>query len=204
MSGFLLDGGVHFVAMVRNIVPSPPNRVVAYSSLHRAHIPPHDTLIGIARASDSTLTSPHGPETQLKTLLTTADMPTEPGQSSAQGTVLISFAAPDLAPEHRTPVTLRVTCLNAVLQISGSSAGWKVEIMPGAGSDIQAYSQESKGNGVQVELQEWAEAIAAHKAGKKSEKRNDGDPKWALWDVAFIEALLTSEGNEVSIEDLIA
>ncbi|KAI9637349.1 uncharacterized protein MKK02DRAFT_36363 [Dioszegia hungarica] len=202
--GFLLDGGVHFAAMVRNVLPNPPNRVISHTSLHRAHIPPTDTIVAIARSADNLTVPAHGPETQLETLITTSQMPVPAGKSSPQGTVLMSFAAPDLAPEDRLPASLRVTCLNAVVQVKGSSAGWVVEVLPGKGSKVERFSKESKGNGVEVELREWAEAIAAVKEGKKVEARDDGEPRLALWDLAFVQALLTSEGKEVDIEALVS
>jgi hypothetical protein len=131
-------------------------------------------------------------------------MPVPPGKSSPQGTILISFAAPDLALEDRLPASLRVTCVNAIVQVRGSSAGWTVEVLPAKGSKVEKFSEESAGNGVEVELREWAEAIAAAKAGKESDKRDDGAPRLALWDLAFVEALLTSEGKEVELESLIS
>lgn len=131
-------------------------------------------------------------------------MPVAPGQSSPQGTIILSFAVPDLAPEDRIPASLRVTCLNAVVQVRGSSAGWTVDVLPAQGSKVEKFSKEGKGNGVEVELREWAEAIADVKSGKKGEgKRDDGAPKLALWDLAFVEALLTSEGKEIELNTLL-
>jgi hypothetical protein len=131
-------------------------------------------------------------------------MPVTAGNSTVQGTILISFAAPDLAPEHRQPASFIVNCLNGALAFTGSSAGWKVEIRPGKGSKVEAMTKEAEGNGVEVELKEWAEAIAAEKEGKEVDVKNDGEPRLALWDLGFIEALLNSSAKEQDLEALIA
>jgi hypothetical protein len=86
--------------------------------------------------------------------------------------------------------------------ISGVNGVWTLEVRPGAGSGVERVKKTKKSDGVEVELREWAEAIAARKAGKAIEREDSGKPSTALWDLAFIEACLTSEGKGISIDEL--
>ncbi|KDQ06959.1 hypothetical protein BOTBODRAFT_60302 [Botryobasidium botryosum FD-172 SS1] len=52
--GFLLDGGVHFTALLRTILPSPITEVSAFASLNKAILAPHDTINAILRCADGT------------------------------------------------------------------------------------------------------------------------------------------------------
>ncbi|KAI0033025.1 oxidoreductase family protein [Vararia minispora EC-137] len=50
--GFLLDGGVHFVAGLRMLLPSPITHLSSFAALNREHLVPKDTLQTIARTAD--------------------------------------------------------------------------------------------------------------------------------------------------------
>jgi hypothetical protein len=163
---------------------------------------PHDTIVGFALPPASSSTDPSGPPTQVQALRTAADYKGVVGRSAPHGTVTVSWAAPDLALEDKQPTGLFVTCLNGIVLVQGSSAGWEVEVRPAQGSGVQRVKETFKGDGVQVELREFAQAVSEVKEGKAASAENWGEPRLALWDVAFIEASLTSDGKEVDIDRL--
>lgn len=204
-TGFLLDGGVHFAALARTVLPVPPSRITANAALHRTHLLPHDTILAIALPPASATTEPSGPPTSsIKAIRTAADVPGPIGQSSPHGSVSISWAAPDLEEADRLPTSLSVTCLNGLVVITGNAGVWTLEVRPAVGSGVERVKKTKKSDGVEVELKEWAEAIQDVKAGREIQRADSGKPRTALWDLAFIEACLTSEGKEVDIDQLAA
>lgn len=50
--GFLLDGGVHFVAGLRKILPSKISQISAFTRLNREYLPPLDTIHAILQLED--------------------------------------------------------------------------------------------------------------------------------------------------------
>lgn len=54
-NSFLLDGGVHFVAGLRHMLPSPLTSVTSTRALLQPHLPPFDTLTGLLTTSSPTL-----------------------------------------------------------------------------------------------------------------------------------------------------
>lgn len=50
--GFLLDGGVHFVAGLRKILPSKIAQISAFTRLNRDYLPPVDTIHAILQLED--------------------------------------------------------------------------------------------------------------------------------------------------------
>jgi hypothetical protein len=62
---------------------------------------------------------------------------------------------------------------------------------------------ETPGKGVPVELQAFFGAVEKAKQGHEAVD-NLGDPTHALWDVAFIEAALTSDGRLVDFGKLLS
>jgi predicted dehydrogenase len=50
--GFLLDGGVHFIAGLRKILPSPIAIVSAFTRLNRDYLPPADTVHATFQLAD--------------------------------------------------------------------------------------------------------------------------------------------------------
>ncbi|THH21386.1 hypothetical protein EW146_g135 [Bondarzewia mesenterica] len=51
--GFLLDGGVHFAAALRVMLPSPLTHLSAFTSLTKSYLAPADTLHAIVRTASS-------------------------------------------------------------------------------------------------------------------------------------------------------
>jgi len=205
--GFLLDGGVHSIAMLRTVLPevARPTALISSASLHRAHLPPHDTILGVATSSPASTTSPHGSPTALKALNAESDIPGGVGKSLAGGTILLSFALPDTPPESRAPQGLTITALNAVVEITNANRLWTFAVYPAAGSKVQAQKESASADGVEVEFGAFARAVEAAKGGKEvaEEEKELGSPRGALWDVAVIQALLTSNGDKVELDKIL-
>lgn len=205
--GFLLDGGVHYAAMIRHVLPSyaRPTRIVSSAALHRAHLPPHDTILGLAfPASDSTSPA-HGSKTALSTIHKDSDIPGGIGQSTPTGQILISVGLPDTDSNTRPPLALTITTLNAVIQVvlNYKNLQWVLKINPANGSEVEAREEAGKIAGVENELTDFVLAVKATEEGKElSEKELAGYPTGTLWDVGLIQALLTSQGQPVELGDL--
>jgi len=180
-----------------------PATIISSASLHRAHLPPHDTILGIA--TTQTTTSPHGSKTALKALHDEGEIPGGVGKSSPGGTILMSFALPDTPPESRSPQGLTITALHGVVEITNIKGNWTCAVYPGAGSSVQAQKQSGQGDGVEVEFGAFARAVDAAKGGKEvsEDEKELGSPRGALWDVAVVQALLTSNGEKVELEKIL-
>ena len=198
---------MHATATLRTVLPeyARPHTIVSHSALHRAHLPPHDTVLGLSLPAQSSSVAPHGSPTALKALITESEIPGGLGKSAPAGTILLSFALPDTPPESRAPQGLVVTTLNAVVEITNQNRKWTYEIVPAAGSAVKAHKETEPADGVEKELGTFARAIEAAKSGGQVQPEDDlGNPRGTLWDVAVIQALLTSNGQPVELEKLIS
>jgi len=199
-SGFLLDGGVHSAALLRVILPDIPASVVSVASLHRRLFPPHDTIQAIVFPKDDSVVDPHGPTTRLRPQSDSAGQQTS-GRSVPAGTITMSWALPDL--ETRSPKIhqiLSVTCLNGRLTLINDNQTRYLEVFPAQGSEVEHIKESSTKKGVELEIAWFANAVQARRSGKEVEPKEDfGKPINMCWDVAFIQSLLKSNGNKVSI-----
>lgn len=164
-----------------------PTQVIALKSLHRTHLGPHDSIHAIVSAP-SKASEPHGEEFPQP-----SNPPQGLGKSIPSGTVTFSFAQPDLPAG--IPGVWRFFCLNAVVTVT---MGWSVEISTSNEEVKQLLpdgKKEFKSNGVPAEVEQWAKAIL----GTADEKINRGEPIDALWDLAFIESCLESDGKPVNL-----
>jgi hypothetical protein len=193
--------------MIRRILPdyAHPATVISTASLHRAHLPPHDTVHAITLPPQSSIVDPHGSETALKTINKTEDIPGGVGKSSPTGNIVLSNSIPDTPQESRRPLGLTITCVNAVVEVqvvSSPAKQWTLRVIPGAGTDVKAQEQSGSADGVENELKAFAASVAASKGGKAG---NDdaGYPTGPMWDVALIQALLTSNGKPVEVNSLL-
>ena len=200
-TGFLLDGGVHSAALLRVILPDTPASVVSVSSLHRRLFPPYDTVQALILPEDESITDPQGPTTKLKTQPNAVPRPS--GRSVPTGTITMTWALPDL--EDRSPRVhqiLTVTCLNGRLTLTNDNQIRYLEVLPAAGSDVEPVKEMSTKKGVEVEIAWFANAIQAVRAGKEVDPKEDfGKPINTVWDVAFIQSLLQSNGQKTSIRE---
>ncbi len=204
LSGFLLDGGVHNCAQIRTILPNPPSTILSSASLHRAHLPPHDTVIALASPSPSTHSSPHGPPTKLKGVHSESDIPSAIGDSAPHGTILLTFATPDLPADKKVQGGLVVTTTKAQVVVEQKNGKWFVTVTGAKDSGVESGSKEGASEGVPIEVGMFGRAVAAAKEGKKATEEDYGTPRGSLWDVALLQACLTSNGKEVNLEALIA
>ncbi|KAJ9112066.1 hypothetical protein QFC22_006362 [Naganishia vaughanmartiniae] len=195
--GFLLDGCVHAAAALRVVAAdAKPTQVVAFKSLNRTHVGPHDTIVAIA-SNPSLTTSPHGPDFPQPTVA-----PQGVGKSMPTGNITFSFANPR-TPEFRGP-SLTVTCLNGVVRLEGGKA-WTVkvetedeEVKKSAGAAASSEGQAFPSVGVEEEVAQFARA-----ALKQGDEVNRAEPRAALWDLALLEACLTSDGKLVDLTKLV-
>ena len=201
--GFLLDGGVHLTSLLRTVLPpsARPAALVGSAALHKAYLLPHDTITGMALPSTSSFRTPDGTQEQKATLVD-AKIPGGVGVSKPCGTILLTWAMPNIAPESRPTQGLTVTCANAVVSITNVNRLWTFKVTPSQGTDIKGVQERSQANGVEVELNAIAKAIEAAKAGQPVPD-DLGNPRGPLWDLAAIEALLTSNGRKIELAELI-
>ncbi|WVQ67595.1 uncharacterized protein L199_005798 [Kwoniella botswanensis] len=203
--GFCLDGGVHSVAMLRNILPDPPAAVIASASLHRKHTPPHDTILALVLPDSAATKEPSGSSSKLDIARQHRPNLPQPGKSSPAGTITFTWALPNIESQlPRDLQVLNITCLNGKLTLVNDSGTRTLELAPAAGTQVEAVKETSPKKGVEVELAYFARAVLATKAGRAIDPAEDyGKPIDTLWDVAVIQAMLQSNGNKVDIKQLI-
>lgn len=97
-----------------------------------------------------------------------------------------------------------INCQTGSSKVGKASAGWRVEVIPGKGTDVEAFVEQSEKTGVRDECALFAHAILAAKEGKPVAETKMGEPRNMMWDVALVEALLTSDGEKVDLQKLIA
>jgi predicted dehydrogenase len=205
--GFILDGGVHSTAMLRTLLPTPPNTIISTAALHRTHLLPHDTITALALPSDEATVDPHGPPTALNAIRTANDVPGGIGKSSPQGIIFMSWALPDIPAESREPNGITVVCLNGQVTVRAEGTTerqWVINLSAANGSGVQSGKWSGRWCGVEREVGMFARAVAAAKQGKESGEENYGTPRGSLWDLAIIEACLSSNGRPVDVAKLIA
>ncbi len=116
----------------------------------------------------------------------------------------MTFATPNLPASAKAPNDLRITCLNGTMTIlQKPNQLWNVKIVGAEGSDVKEVEKESKASGVEVEIAVFARAVAERKEGKQASEENYGEPRDAMWDLALIQAFLTSDGKEVILDNLL-
>jgi predicted dehydrogenase len=199
--GFILDGGVHWAAMLRIVLPETcrPVFVTAYKSLHRSHILPHDTVVGIVHPAHSATHEPCGSPTSVKAEITADEMPVKPGKSTPHGTFILSWAAPDTPAGSRPPNELYIVAEHGTVRIVNTGGKWNAKLYPTDSTGLQEATLDGPATGVEEELADYARAVAAVRVGKTDDKANNAEPRAALWDLAFVEAALTSDGKKMTI-----
>ena len=203
MTGFVLDGGVHNAAMLRTVLPNPPASIISSASLHRTHIPPLDTVIALALPPASAITEAHGPTTKLKPIHSLSDIPSEIGKSGPTGTILLTWATPDVPNEKKPLSGMDITTTNAQITVKRGGSGWEVSVSGAKGSDVEDQTFEGPSEGVKVEIAMFGRAVGEAKEGKSFSEEDLGTPRGALWDLAVIEACLTSNGKPVELAPLV-
>lgn len=175
--GFLLDGGVHSVAILRTILPAKMISLSAFASLVRPPLLPHDTIQAIVSLSPSTSKS---------------------NASPAHGIFELSFGAPSSARSetalngHGVIVTgtKGFLALNNVKKDDGNTY-FRVETTVNGVAEPEVF--ESRTQGVEREVENFVKLVSD---GKDT---GFGTLEGTLSDVAFIEAALTSQGKPVEL-----
>lgn len=191
VSGFILDGGVHNAALLRVVLPDLPQTIISTATLHRSHLPPHDTVMALALPPSSAARKPYG-----RDFGDTARIPVASGQSAPTGTIAMSWAAPDTAlPNGR--LKFDVTCLNGKVAIEFVDNVVSVRTYPATGSSAKEESFEGPPTGIAVEVDMFGKALRG-----TNDAVQYGSPRDALWDLAVIQALVSSHSREINLSNL--
>ncbi|KAH8102098.1 oxidoreductase family protein [Cristinia sonorae] len=181
--GFLLDGGVHTIAALRVILPSPITTLTAFSSLNMDHLPPHDTIHAVVKTEDGT----HG----IVELTWGAPVPSRSEEANngisitgSDGWIWIKMTRSKDANGTEQNV-VRITTKQVVRNEKGEDVGESETIL------------EERVRGVEEEIRSFFAAVNGNDDGF-------GAPFAALKDVAWIQAGLTSNGQPVDLVKLIS
>jgi len=198
--GFLLDGGVHSAALVRSIIPIPLDekdgaKITGWAGLVRDYLEPADTMnvtvnFGSGK-SDPNEQSHIAPDALGTFNLTFAAASSEIGKKRNGFDI---FGTEGWMEIRNTSAAdgKRITKIS-VHQTQTSKEGERSESVD---------EHEVEGNlGVIKELEYFFREIGGEAS---EEEKSFGNPKNALWDVAFIEAGLNSKGKVVNLGDLVS
>jgi len=181
--GFLLDGGVHSVALLRTILPTKMTSLSAFSSLNRPALPPADTINAIVQLA-----------------------PTSPNAQPAHGIFELSFGAP--AESRASGTAISSSAPNGTV-VTGTK-GW-LAITSAKKDGVSVYNVEIHGTaeeggaehvetfqepvqGVERELEHFFNLVSGKGDAGFGKLEN------ALGDVAFIESALNSGGKQVELK----
>ncbi|KAI0357694.1 oxidoreductase family protein [Trametes cingulata] len=170
--GFLLDGGVHTIAALRIILPSPFKTVSAFASLAKDILPPQDTINAIVKSADGS----HG------LVELTWGAPT-PSRSSQAGNNITVTGTEGWLEITRANGVMRVSVKTITRDKDGKTTGEAEQVI------------EEKEVGIEKEIEGFLRAIDGTDDGVDH-------PRGTLVDVAFIEAALNSHGSPVDIVEL--
>ncbi|KAI0634391.1 oxidoreductase family protein [Trametes polyzona] len=170
--GFLLDGGVHTIAALRVILPSPLKTVSAFASLAKDILPPHDTINAIVKNADGA----HG----LVELTWGAPTPSRASQAGNNITVTGTEGWLEIT---RAGGVMRIAVRTITRDKDGKPTGEAEEVI------------EEREVGIQREIESFLHAIDGTDDGLDA-------PRSTLVDVAFIQAALNSNGSPVDLVEL--
>ncbi|THU90451.1 oxidoreductase family protein [Dendrothele bispora CBS 962.96] len=174
--GFLLDGGVHTVAVLRTILSDLTlTHVSGFASLTKDYLAPHDAIHTIVRAGPDV----HG----LVEMTFASPVPTKPPADN----ILITGTDGWLSVNHANDAEGGIKILIKKLVKKGSEEDKVEETEESFRFPIIGVQEEFRAFFAKIDGVEGFEA---------------GDPKDALLDVAFIQAALTSEGKLVDLGQL--
>jgi len=180
--GFLLDGGVHTVAAMRTILPTPLWSLSAHASLNMPHLPPHDCITAAVQC-----------------------YPSATGSTPIHGLVELNFGAPTVTRSQSAKNGIFVQGDEGYLFINQVDGKFRISVntivrdeKTGEDKGEKEEVVEEKVCGVEEELKSFFEAVSQGKTGGEV-----GKPENALIDVAFIQAGLTSEGKTIDLSELV-
>ncbi|GAA5873440.1 hypothetical protein JCM8547_005435 [Rhodosporidiobolus lusitaniae] len=205
--GFILDGGVHFAAGLRHILPHPLTSIFAHSSQIQPHLPPCDILTGILAASPSTSSSSSRPISGTFTFSFGTEKPSSTRSYTfrgSRGVLTIDWAGTRV---HTLKLTNFPPALSPPTSPALAAQDRKFDHPPPEEEDPHELVIEFPGDqGVVDEFGAFGDALqkgAGSDAAKNVEKRSG--PRAALRDLAFIEGGLLSskEKKEVQLKDIV-
>ncbi|GAA5952821.1 hypothetical protein JCM8115_002359 [Rhodotorula mucilaginosa] len=192
--GFLLDGGVHFAAALRHILPSPPISLSASVRQIQPYLPPIDTLQALVTCEDGT--------TGTFTVSFGIEQPNEDKKfvfRGERGTVEVDFA------DSRTHVVRLVN-----LPVPSENGPAVEEQHEGCSGPEEPHRMEMEFPaevGVENEFEAFGTALSpsAGSGSGTSEVLKRCGPRATLRDLAFIEAAIKSseEKREISLRELV-
>ncbi|KAF8311609.1 NAD-binding protein [Clavulina sp. PMI_390] len=175
--GFLLDGGVHSVALLRTILPTKMTSLSAFASLSNPVLPPHDTIHAVVTCA-----------------------PQSSSSTPAHGIFDMTFGAPDTnrIDPSVTGAYVLVTGTSGWLGIhkttmEGGVRGMRVDVHVKGSDKPEIF--ESRVQGVEREVENFLKLVKS--SGK--EDVGGGLLEGALSDVSFIESALTSDGKPLNL-----
>ncbi|KAG8904899.1 hypothetical protein FRC01_008556, partial [Tulasnella sp. 417] len=128
--GFLLDSGVHSMAVLRTILPSPVASLSGHASLTKPYLLPHDSIQSVLALD-----------------------------SGAHGLLELSFAAPSSARfESLTVITGTEGFLELTFGKNEADVGWAVKTVVGT-KDPKEEKQFYKMQGVEIEIEWFVQAV---------------------------------------------
>ncbi|KAF7356359.1 GFO-IDH-MocA domain-containing protein [Mycena venus] len=175
--GFLLDGGVHTIAVLRTMLPEPLTHLSSFASLNHEYLKPHDTINAVAKAGSHF----HG------IVELSFGAPTKSTPSSDAFTITGSegWMTVNFTDVEGTGQVLRIR-IKRVVKVEGKPTEEVEEVI------------DKPIKGVQAEFGSFFDAISGKEA------LDIGDPLGALNDVAFIQAGLNSGGELVDLVKLVS
>ena len=183
-------------ALLRVVLPVPPATIISTASLHRAHLPPHDLVMALALPPASSARAPLGEPLAGDTSI----IPVRSGRSSPHGSIVLSWAKPDTPAEGTKPgYGLFITLEHAEVSIEMDGSRFIVNLIPTNESGVERVKIQEESTGIKEEVEQFARATRGC-----SGEVNRGSPEDALWDLAVIQALLTSDGRPIDLAGLIA
>ncbi|TFK86224.1 oxidoreductase family protein [Polyporus arcularius HHB13444] len=179
--GFLLDGGVHTIAVLRKVLPSSFTSLSAYASLAKDILKPHDTINAVVASDDNS----HG------IIELSWGTPVQSRVTEAHSSISITGDKGWLEAT-RVGENIRVVVRTAVLDENGKPV-WDEEKK--LWKETEEVIEE-KSCGVEKEIESWLRAVDGEDDGLDA-------PRGTLVDVAFIEAALNSKGTPVDLKKLV-
>ncbi|KAF7356356.1 GFO-IDH-MocA domain-containing protein [Mycena venus] len=175
--GFLLDGGVHTIAVLRTMLPEPLTHLSSFASFNHEYLKPHDTINAVAKAGSHF----HG------IVELSFGAPTKSTPSSDAFTITGSegWMTVNFTNVEGTGQVLRIR-IKRVVKFEGKPTEEVEEVI------------DKPIKGVQAEFGSFFDAISGKEA------LDIGDPLGALNDVAFIQAGLNSGGELVDLVKLVS
>ncbi|EIN14628.1 oxidoreductase family protein [Punctularia strigosozonata HHB-11173 SS5] len=184
--GFLLDGGVHFAAVLRELFPTPLKGLSGFASLNKKILAPHDTIT-------ATLNFEGGPHGLLEISFAAPHLDCGLGNGytiiGSDGWLTLSWG-PYLKDDEGKPVSAIQVTINKTVKTKKENGDVETKV------ETEVIHERTRG--VQVEIASFLHAVEGQDDGLGL-----GEARNALKDVAVIEAALNSGGKYIDLQALV-